>query len=278
MQTQQGYYAVIPASVRYSKVISDGAKLLYGEITALCDKSGYCWASNAYFADLYGASKRTVSRWISELSAAGFVATIADNQKAEGRKIWLSEVVVDRQKWRGGVDKNGVGYRQKWRDPHDKNVYQNTTVNTTVKRGGGADAPLTPPPAVEPVEPSSLKAETAPKKSSAPPAARAAVPVPPGLAGSVDFMSSWALLIDAPKWRKKPASALVAALKQLEKYPAEFAADLVQKAIAGDYRGVTFSDTPEAYAKWVKARNPQSANQPALRPGPSLKNLPTYGS
>ena len=66
------YYAIIPSEVRYSN-LKPNAKLLYGEITALSGKLGYCYATNNYFAELYGVSKNTVSRWISELSKLGFI-------------------------------------------------------------------------------------------------------------------------------------------------------------------------------------------------------------
>lgn len=66
------YYAVIPANVRYSK-ITPNAKLLYGEITALANKKGYCYASNSYFAGLYHVSEVSVSKWIKELVDEQFI-------------------------------------------------------------------------------------------------------------------------------------------------------------------------------------------------------------
>lgn len=70
---QKNYYAIIPANVRYDKSLKDKAKLLYGEITALCNQKGYCWASNEYFAELYGVSKTTISSLIKNLIEKGYI-------------------------------------------------------------------------------------------------------------------------------------------------------------------------------------------------------------
>src|SRR5690625_3809559 len=81
---KKSYYAIIPANVRYDKNLTNGAKLLYGEITALCNQEGYCWASNSYFAKLYAVSNRTISKWISQLVNKGYITREVDYK--EGTK------------------------------------------------------------------------------------------------------------------------------------------------------------------------------------------------
>lgn len=81
------YYAVIPADVRYNEKLTPNAKLLYGEITALSNKYGYCMASNKYFASLYGKEEYTVIRWINSLKKEGFIETTLINNY--DRKIYL---------------------------------------------------------------------------------------------------------------------------------------------------------------------------------------------
>ncbi|WP_164905645.1 conserved phage C-terminal domain-containing protein [Latilactobacillus sakei] len=70
---EPNYYAIIPANVRYDKRLIQGAKLLYGEITALSNQKGYCWASNNYFMKLYGVSRFTIQAWLKSLEDCGYI-------------------------------------------------------------------------------------------------------------------------------------------------------------------------------------------------------------
>ena len=132
-----GYFAVIPANVRYSKEISNGAKLLYAEITCLSNQHGYCWASNTYFSKLYEVSIDTISRWISELARAEFIVTIVDNAAGNSRKIWLYETQGIGKKQDTLSAKMPKGYRQKTGYPIRKNadiiVKENSKNETTTK-------------------------------------------------------------------------------------------------------------------------------------------------
>lgn len=87
MSERPGYFAVIPAPVRYSK-ISSSAKLLYGEISALAEQQGYCYASNGYFAKIYECHNQTISTWIGELVAEKFIRIDAEKGGVQ-RKIYL---------------------------------------------------------------------------------------------------------------------------------------------------------------------------------------------
>lgn len=72
-QENKGYYAIIPSYVRYDNDLPPNAKLLYGEITALTNSKGYCWATNEYFASLYNVGKQSVSLWIKALVDKGYI-------------------------------------------------------------------------------------------------------------------------------------------------------------------------------------------------------------
>jgi len=113
MNETPNYYAIIPANVRYAN-LKPNAKLLYGEITALSNKHGFCFASNKYFADLYKVNKNTISSWISDLKNYGFVTVKIERN-------------IDNQ-----ITKRCIGILKKMDNPiHEKLKYNNTSINTT---------------------------------------------------------------------------------------------------------------------------------------------------
>lgn len=118
------YYAIIPADVRYSSELSANEKLLYGEITALCGKTGECWASNGYFAKLYGVDARTIRRWVSKLVSLGFVESAVNDGNIRLMKVKVCKMVVGEggQNCPRGSEKNVLG-------GEDKNVRHNNINN-----------------------------------------------------------------------------------------------------------------------------------------------------
>ena len=73
MEEKKSYYAIIPANVRYDKNLKLLSRLLYGEITALCNEKGYCWATNKYFSELYNVSIQTISGCINQLKENNYI-------------------------------------------------------------------------------------------------------------------------------------------------------------------------------------------------------------
>jgi hypothetical protein len=115
------YYAIIPASVRYDERLSASAKLLYGEITALTYKEGFCWASNSYFAKLYGVSPRAVRMMIEKLKKTGHVKVVISGVGNSERKMYPQE-------------KNFLPPGRKTHRPQEKNFPQVLQENNTKNR------------------------------------------------------------------------------------------------------------------------------------------------
>ena len=123
---KKGYYAIIPANVRYDESLTPNAKLLYGEITALCNEKGYCWATNGYFAELYNVSKVSISKWIGSLKDAGYVSIEIEQDR--GTKQILNRYI---RLLNGGIKEKLNTPQRKVKDPIKEKFKDNNTVNTT---------------------------------------------------------------------------------------------------------------------------------------------------
>lgn len=125
-ELKKSYYAIIPAEVRYDEELPPNAKLLYGEITSLCNEKGYCWATNQYFADLYKVSKITVSRWISTLYKKGYIAVETLYKEGTKEIIGRHLYIVNTP-----INNNVNRYIQNDLEGINENV--NTPINNNVK-------------------------------------------------------------------------------------------------------------------------------------------------
>lgn len=127
LDIKKSYYAVIPATVRYDNNVVPSAKLLYGEITALCNEKGYCWATNDYFSKLYSVSKRTISTWIKSLCNAGYISAklVLDNSS---QKVKMRCLKVEAN-FDAHLMKTSIPSRKKVPDPHEENFAENNTIN-----------------------------------------------------------------------------------------------------------------------------------------------------
>tara|TARA_R100001463_G_scaffold39868_2_gene85115 strand:+ start:351 stop:956 length:606 start_codon:yes stop_codon:yes gene_type:complete len=102
------YYAVIPAKVRYSKKLTPNAKLLYAEITALCNMNGRCNASTKYFCKLYEVSRSSVQNWLKLLEDNNFI--IRDVKYKQGSREIESRYIklVDNPKLKISTDNTNI--------------------------------------------------------------------------------------------------------------------------------------------------------------------------
>jgi hypothetical protein len=149
------YYAVIPANVRYCKGLSSTAKLLYGEIAALANAEGYCWATNTYFAKLFDMSVSTIAHTIGTIEEAGFIKInniYGDNGGIIQRRMYIiggmqktaypmQKTAYPMQKTARGYAENCMGGMQKIaqiikQDNNINNIYKGTDVPAVNKSCG----------------------------------------------------------------------------------------------------------------------------------------------
>ena len=107
MEEKPNYYAIIPAEVRYDKRLKPIARLLYGEITCLSNKEGYCFASNKYFADLYDCTPRAIINYLNDLQEYGYITTTIENNFQ--RKIYLTSARGYENSFTGGSENSFTG-------------------------------------------------------------------------------------------------------------------------------------------------------------------------
>jgi DNA-binding Lrp family transcriptional regulator len=97
---ERSYYSIIPANVKCDKKLPDKAKLLFGDISGLANDKGYCFATNAFFADIFGVSKDTISRLIARLEKSGYIKSelVYSGKEIKERRLYIN-ITPTPQRW-----------------------------------------------------------------------------------------------------------------------------------------------------------------------------------
>lgn len=131
------YYGTVPIWILRDQRLSDGAKLFYGEISAMTNAEGYVKAcySNRQLAEFFGKGMRTITRWIDELESIGAVTTevvaVSGNKSghrerrirlADAQKTGLAKIGSTAN---FGVTEQGVGLAKNGETPNKEENYIN---------------------------------------------------------------------------------------------------------------------------------------------------------
>ncbi len=79
-------YATIPSQVLFDDQLRAGAKLLYGVISAISAYGEDCWATDAYFADVFKTNVKTIQAYIRNLTKAKYISVIVEQHTAPGQQ------------------------------------------------------------------------------------------------------------------------------------------------------------------------------------------------
>lgn len=144
MNEHRGYYAIIPAIVRYDNHLNGNAKLLYGELTALANEKGYCWATNQYFANLYNVSKRTIISWLKQLEERNYIKIQIfykpNSKMVDRRHIYILPYPTDTEFYTPSEENfitygknHQEGNEENFTTPSEENFTENNTLNNNTK-------------------------------------------------------------------------------------------------------------------------------------------------
>lgn len=83
----RAFWSVVPATVLDDMSIPANAKILYGVLSSLMRREGYCRPTNAQLAAAMHCSEDVISRWIAALGKAGHIRVMIEPNRKTGGKI-----------------------------------------------------------------------------------------------------------------------------------------------------------------------------------------------
>lgn len=97
MENKESYYMNIPASV-WNTDLNAKAILMYGHITVLSNKEGFCYANNKYFERVLTISTSSVNRYMNQLESMGLIRRELiykpGTMEVEQRRIYMNIGII----------------------------------------------------------------------------------------------------------------------------------------------------------------------------------------
>jgi hypothetical protein len=128
--------SVLHYSIRFNKLLNANEKLLLAEIKLLCGRNDHCWPKNRYFAQLFGKSTKTISRWLKKLVKLGFIRIEINRLQCDRRDIYFLSLPGTNVGEGGDNPVPGVG--QKCPPLYNKNDNNNDNRNEERERDGNS--------------------------------------------------------------------------------------------------------------------------------------------
>ncbi len=126
--SEQNFFYVIPAKLAEEGNLTKA--ILFGLISSLTNKQGYCWASNEFLANKIGRKNiKTISNHINELKKDGWIDVEIKTKEGNARKIWiLMGGMVKKHKTYGKNPQEGYS-----KNPQDSNINKSNIKSNTLE-------------------------------------------------------------------------------------------------------------------------------------------------
>lgn len=192
----------IPIEIWKDASLSWSEKILLLEVDSFTSQQRDCYFSDDYIADLLGVGVTTANKILASLIRKGYVS----KTRFDGRRRYIQSnlrVIIDNSSL---AENDGAALPKSADQPCTK--VQPSISNNNISK----------------IENNRINKNN-----------NISIPLP--FTGA-EFVSTWELLTQQPKWRKKSRAALEMSLKKLATYPERIAVRMMQNTIANDWQGL----------------------------------------
>ena len=192
----------IPIEIWKDSNLSWNEKILLLEVDSFTSKGQDCYFSDDYIADFLGVSRNRANILVNSLIEKGYIS----KTRFDGRRRYLCSnisVTIDNSSLAQNANADIAKTQEQVLPKHNTSISNNNISkieNNRINKNNNISIPLP-------------------------------------FTGA-EFVSTWELLTQQPKWRKKSRAALEMSLKKLATYPERIAVRMMQNTIANDWQGL----------------------------------------